>query len=159
MVEESKITFSKYVNDAGISDSLQAECLDSDILMLPPELKGSTYPEMTNDIYKFLQQELPEGLKINLPVEDDDYEETRFYEVITMVAVFLVTSIAIPIVVNILSHFFIKKMEKKKKKSLINFTFIVDDKDGNKSKKTTYEGNNEGFRDFLTHFPKISKKE
>ena len=159
MVEESKITFSKYVNDAGISDSLQAECLDSDILMLPPELKGSTYPEMTNDIYKFLQQELPEGLKINLPVEDDDYEETRFYEVITMVAVFLATSIALPIIVKILSHFIIKKMEKKKKKSLINFTFIVDDKDGNKSKKITYEGNNEGFQDFMTHISKISKKE
>lgn len=159
MVEESEICFSKYVNDARISDSLRAECLDSDILMLPPQLNGSTYPEMTNEIYKFLQQELPKEMKINLPVEDDNYEETRFYEVMTMVAVFLVTRIAIPIVVEILTHFIIKKIEKKEEKPLINFTFIVDDKDGNKSKKITYEGNTEGFRDFMTNIHKISKKE
>jgi len=159
MFEESEINFSKYVKEGRISNSLRTDCLNSDILMLPPQLKGSTYPEMTNDIYKFLQQELPERIKINIPVEDDNYEETRFYEVVTLDAVFLVTSIAIPILVEILAHFIIKKIEKRKEKPQINFTFIVDDKDGNKSKKITYKGNTEGFHDFITNIHKISKKE
>ena len=78
-IEEINLTFDKYLRELDITDDLKLKCNEAEILLLPPNLEGNTYPEITGDLFQYLKNNLPAEVKIELPVEDENYGETRFY--------------------------------------------------------------------------------
>ncbi len=156
-IEEINLTFEKYLSELDITDDLKLKCNEAEILLLPPNLEGNTYPEITGDLFQYLKNNLPAEVKIELPVEDENYGETRFYgEPISIIATFFIKNIAIPILVEVLAHFIIKKLKSRKnKKEKVKFIFIVESNKVNKSKKVEFIGDKESFADLMSNSERI----
>lgn len=105
-----------YKANADVSSELQVLIESSDVLLVPwsniREGVEKSFPKHTLEFYQFLQDNLPENLNFEACIEDSDFREVYFHNKLLRVATVVVTYLAAPIVVNVISDY-IKEMKSK----------------------------------------------
>jgi hypothetical protein len=132
-ITDSKDSFDNWISRDFIPESMKADLSTASILILPFEnLRPNTppvFPIGTEDIFRFFKENL-KGATIDICISDSDYQEFAFYSDYKRLGNFMVTTVAVPIFVTVLSAFvydkYIKEDETKPQIQIIdNSTQII----------------------------------
>ena len=122
-----------------------AELRTSGVIIVPhdswPGHDGPLFPQGTIELAEFLRDELPEDVKVTVPVSEDKYEEIGLYSGLVVIGTVLVMGVVLPVVANVLAHFITKKLESRSfrpQETDVRLTLIVCDEDH--SLEFHYEG-------------------
>lgn len=142
VVEKSDLSFNTWLAKPYISDALRQQLSQSDILLLPLEnaREGTAivFPIGTDEIFSYLKQNSPDDVCVDILVEDSDYKEIALFSDLLILGGFFVTSIAAPILVNLVSDYLIKKKLPQGTASQIKIEMLIGSHE--KTTRLYYEG-------------------
>lgn len=99
------------------------------------------FPVMTEELYAFIKEKCSD---VEICIEDDEYKELALHADLITIATFFVTSVALPVLVNLLAEYIKDKIVRPGQDRAIRISIVKHNK-GKKSKKFTYEGKPEFF--------------
>ena len=112
-----------------IGPAVGASLKASDIVIVPYEgfrdFEGPVFPAGTEELYASLTEELPDGLKLDLAVEDEDYREVALHHDVVTVATFLVKNVVAPLAVMLIGAFLKKQLGNRFGQSRVKTSIIV----------------------------------
>ncbi len=154
-VKNSNENFITWSEKDYISAKLKELIIDSNILIVPVEnfreIKEPVFPQRTEELFKYLQTELPEQVKVEIAIEDDEYQELALYHDLVDIGNFIVTIIALPFLVSILANYVtMKSFDKKGDDIKLTLTTV----EGDISRTIIYEGK---ATDFIASSEEIKK--
>lgn len=136
-----------------ITEDLETALLDADIVLVPAESPYSplAFPAGTMELYQYFKEQL-KG-KVGICINEDEYNEIELNSRVLRLGKFIVTSIAIPLFIGILSNYIYSKLssptevaipEPNKPEYLepttVTFSVIVNDSISGQIKEFNYEG-------------------
>lgn len=149
-IEESSTTFDSIKNKHFYPTEFNEEIQSADIVILPSNEKDVLFPEITTELFKFLSDN--NSIHASISISDDEYKKIEKHCDWIELGVFLVTSIALPIVINLFSNFLydkLKTLNKKDDEVTADVEIIVEETKAKKSKKIIYKGPVNGIKDAL----------
>jgi len=139
--------FDYWINQSFITDELKNELKNADILLIPQigfrDIDIPVFPVKTEELFTFLRKKSSD-VKIDICIEDKDYRELALHYDLITIGAFVVTSIALPVLVNLLSDYIKSKISLNSGR-VIKVSLIVENKKEKTSKKISYEGKPENF--------------
>lgn len=152
---ESTISFGSVLADSKLPNDILADIQQSNLLLIPyTNFRGKDgvfFPETTTEFFDYLQENSPANVIPDIMASDEDYSKLELHSALVTVASFIVTAVALPIAVNLVSDFLhdlCQKHSRKPDELSAEVNIYVDMKD--KSTKITYKGPVSGIRDSLT---------
>ena len=86
-VVPSELDFEQHLN--ALSPAIQSSARSAAVLLLPTsfgnEHPGGCFPESTPDVFRYLRENLPEGVTVEAAVDDEDYAEYSFWSSIEII--------------------------------------------------------------------------
>lgn len=155
IIEESFITFDSIKNKPFYCMEIDEEIQSADMVVLPSNEKDVLFPEVTTELFKYLCDS--NSIRISVPVSDNDYKKIEKHCDLIELGVFLVSSVVLPIAINLLSNFLYDKLKifnKKDDEVNANVEIIVEETKTKKSKIIKYKGPVSGVKDTLTNASK-----
>ena len=161
-------SFETWITKPYINAELRPSLRKADLLIVPREkirnLQGPVFPAGTEDLYFFLKEKLPD-YHPEICISDEQYQEYAFHGVMLIIGGFIVTVLAAPIFVNVVSEYINKQLALKSEpgKSVdVKFEMSIIESDGT-AKKIKYDGPAEQFQQLMekevaVSRPKNSKK-
>ena len=147
VINDSEENFETWVDREFISDDLRKQLRKADILIVPTESFNRpgvpVFPEKTDELFDFLKRDLPEGLDVDICIEDGDYKGLALYADLVIIPSFVVMYIVLPILLNLVSNYIYQKISKPESRN-IKTTITVVNENG-QSKNLSYEGPVDGF--------------
>lgn len=141
--------FETWINKDFISEELRVQLRKSDILLIPVEgfhdLTYPVFPVKTEELINYLRKNSPEDLHVDICIEDKDYKEVALHSDLVILSSFIVSSVALPILINLVSTYLSKKLLKPEKTNIkVSITVVNKDR---KSKNLMYEGSVGNFKE------------
>jgi len=100
-----------------LDDALQSAVRSAAVVLLPSTghagAEVSYFPSDTPALLQLLQQELPEGVRVEAAVDEDAYQELALHGIVMTLATVACTSVVLPIVKDLLAKFIERKISKK----------------------------------------------
>lgn len=153
IINKTEENFDTWINKKFITDNIRPQLLSKDILLIPDEgfrgLDSPVFPVRTEDVFNYLKKQLPEDLSIDICIEDKDYKEVALHADLTIISTAIVTAIALPVLVNVLSTYINNKLFKPESSNVKMSIIVI--KDDSNAFKVDYEGP-------AKDFSKISEK-
>ena len=149
-IEESFISFKSIKSKSYYPLEFDDEIQSSDIVILPYNEIDVLFPEVTTELYKFLKES--DKIRTSISISDEEYKKVEKHFDWIELGLFLVTSVAFPIVTGLLSNFLydkLKTLNKKDDEVAADIEIIVEETKTKKSKKITYKGPVKEMKDFL----------
>lgn len=134
-ITDSNENFSTWLTKEFVTDELRESISKASILIVPFENLRDTpkpiFPIGTEEILRYFKEKLPVEHPIDICITDEDYQEFAFYSDYKRLGHFVITAVAIPVFVGVLSPFiydrYIKQDESKPQIQIIdNSTTNVD---------------------------------
>lgn len=122
--------FETWIAKDFVTDELRESLSKASILIVPFDNLRDTpkpiFPIGTEDILRYFKEKAPNEFYVDICITDEDYQEFAFYSDYKRLGHFVITAVAIPVFVGILSPFiydrYIKKDETKPQIQIINNT-------------------------------------
>jgi hypothetical protein len=153
IVEDTNENFEYWLNQPFISEKLKNEIRKSEILLVPQiGFRGLDYPVFpvkTEELFTYLRGKHDGGEKVEICVENENYKEVALHCDLIVIGSFIVTSVAVPILVNLLSSYIKEKLDKRGSESVIKVSLTIENKKKRLSKKITYEGKPDNFNETI----------
>lgn len=115
-ISESNFSIDELVNELGVSENVAAEVRGSDLVMIPMqgfrERPGPLFPNMSEEVFAYLNQHKPDSLTIGVCVEDDNYKEVILHSALIRLATFVGSSVVLPILTGLISNYIWSKFDK-----------------------------------------------
>jgi hypothetical protein len=96
-----------------VDDKLRAQLQSADILIVPnegfAEYKGPLFPVGTEGVYTYMKKNAPAGVNVDICVDDDKYKELALHFDWLIIPLFVVTALAAPTAVNLVSAYLKKR--------------------------------------------------
>lgn len=144
IIEESTDSFSSWLARPYISDQLKKQLAKANVLILPTEgfrdKPEPLFPEGTEGLFSYFQDNKNESLHIDILVEDEEYKEYALHYDLVNIGVFLVVNIITPIFTGLLTNYIQNKLGSKVNKSDITVELIVVDNMKMKATRLQYQG-------------------
>jgi len=109
IITDSSETFDTWLSKEFITEDLKESLSKASILMVPfEELRENTgplFPMGTEEILRYFKANAPEECVIDICISDEDYQEFAFYNDYKRLGNFILTAVAIPVFVGILSPY------------------------------------------------------
>jgi hypothetical protein len=156
VIEKSEASFDAWLTKSCISDQLRQQLSKSNVLLLPQEDfrqgTGITFPLGTDEFFRYLRENAPEDIKVDILIEDSDYKEIAlFSDLLIILGSFFVTSIVAPIFVNLVSDYLIKKKLPRKTINQVRIEILIEGDQG--TTRVFYEGSISDF--YKTVYPVV----
>lgn len=104
------------------------------------------FPETTREFFDYLKANAPDDLIPEVAVDDDDFQEIELHDITIIIPSFIVTSIMLPIAINLVSNFIQKIIDKRaQKKANAKLEIVISEK----NKKIKYDGPAGEMKDIL----------
>ena len=153
VIKDTPEDFETWINKDFISPELRVQLRKSDILLIPTEgfrdLTYPVFPVKTEELFNYLRKNSPEDINIDICIEDKDYREVALHSDLVILSSFIVSSVALPILINLISTYLSQKLLKPEKTN-VKVSITVVNKDG-ESKNLSYEGS-------VDHFKEVANK-
>jgi hypothetical protein len=142
VIKETDVNFETWVNKKFITDNIRQQLSNKDVLIVPSEgfrdLKFPVFPVKTEEVFNFLKKEFPKDVSVDICIEDKDYKEVALHADLVIISTFIVTSVALPVLINVLSSYISKKLFKPESAN-VRVAITAVKKDGN-AFNIEYEG-------------------
>ena len=139
---ESKDNFETWIDRRYISKSLKRELKKANVLIVPTEgFRDESiiaFPVKTDELFRFMTKRAPEGVIVDLCIEDDDYKELGLHGADIWLGTFFIKNVVLPIFCSIVAAYIYDKA-KENKVSKVSLKFIVEKKDGTTT-SVSYDG-------------------
>ncbi len=125
---------------------LRDAILSSDILLLPYEgfrdYQGLVFPVNTEELFAQLKETLPDNIRIDVAVSDDDYVELSLRSDLLHIADILVEYVLAPILVAFLADYIKNRLRRRYDQTNVKTSFFIEDvgKTTRKTVRVSYEG-------------------
>jgi len=146
-ITDSSITFDTVLEKPYAPVDVLDELKEANLLIIPNENSGRSndpvFPETTLDFYEYLKDNAPEVIKPEILASDDDFKILELHSAVLIVASFIVTSVMLPIAVNLVSSYIYDKAKKYHRNNEdlnAEVNIIAEKKKGKKSIKISYKG-------------------
>jgi hypothetical protein len=140
-VVEVQDSFENWANRPYIADELRPQLAKSNLLILPTEqfreIDYPVFPKGTEDLFVFLKENSPSTVHPEICINDEDYKELALHSALLIAGGFLLTSIIVPVVVNLISEYLKAKATSKDDRVNIQLTVI---ENNGRAFKIKYEG-------------------
>lgn len=142
-VMESTITLDSARRSPWLDPELRDRLNRADLILLPwpgfRDWSKPVFPEQTEELYRFLRDGAPDSVTVELALRDEDYVEVSLrHEFITLPEV-VVTLIAAPVAVNLISDWLREFLRKRHDAAEVKFKMSIDMSDGS-ARSIEYEG-------------------
>ncbi|MFA5858674.1 MAG: hypothetical protein WC955_06375 [Elusimicrobiota bacterium] len=148
IVEESKETFSTWIDRPYIPNELKTQLFKANVLIVPREgfreHSEPVFPTGTEELLNFLRDNMDKGIVPDICSTDQDYREFALHDTWIIIGSFIVTSIVAPIIVDLISEYIKKRWTSKENHTNIKVELTVVEKDGHAS-RLLYEGSANDF--------------
>ena len=148
-VSDSAATFEEIYKKPYIPKEYEQDIRNADILFLPQEKfrdrDVNSFPECTREFYSYFSDQIKgEVFNVEICASDEDFQRLELHDEVINIPLILLTSTALPIVVNLISSFLYDKLKNRNKSDAdANIELIVEKK--GKSKTIHYKGSISGF--------------
>ena len=126
----------------------------ADILVTPTEwyqnTPGPVFPVDTPDLFQYLQEHAPRGIGVEICAPEDDYREFAMYSALVIVGGFIVTGVAAPILVNLVSEYLKRRLGSRASSTEVKTEVVVRDERGTASVRLRYKGPVDEFQKRMT---------
>ena len=113
---------------------------------------GPIFPEGTVGFYRFLRDEAPSGIQVEIAVEECEYQEVVLHSDIIRLATLSLEYVLLPVAASLIANYLFSILRNRSKDAEIRLSLIVTERH-NQSKKTvrlSYEGPARAFEKVLT---------
>jgi hypothetical protein len=159
-IENTNEDFNYWINRPYISQETKLNLENADILIVPVEgirdIEYPLFPVKTEDVLSYFRKNLDEKTAIDICIEEKDYKELALHYDLINIATFIVSSVVLPMFVNILSSYIDERIKNNSDRA-IRVSFIVQKKSSD-SIKVTYEGKPEYFRNTIESIKEIKEE-
>lgn len=133
------------------------EIKEANVLLIPNYVKrenveGYLFPESTQEFLEYLKDNASDDLRPDIAIDDDDFKKLELHSATITVATFVVTSVALPLMISLLANFLYdktKEMHREKKDVSAKVNIITTEDLCKKSKMISYEGPVSGIEEAL----------
>jgi len=143
IVEESKETFTSWINRPYIPQELRGQLANANVLIVPiegfREHPSPVFPVDTEEFLNYLRDNSDKGIHVDICITDEDYRELALHDALIIIGSLVVTSIVGPIIADLISEYIKKRWMTKEDKAKIKVELTVVEKDGRAS-RLLYEG-------------------
>lgn len=109
IINDTSESFETWINKDYIDKELKSIISKASILIVPfedlRESVGPVFPSDTESVLYFFQKNLPQDILIDICISDSDYQTFKFNNHYRKIGKFVVTSVVIPVFINILSEY------------------------------------------------------
>lgn len=145
ITENSTDNFDTWINKPFIPDELKKQLRSASVLIIPREgfreHSGLMFPVGTEELFHFLKNNSNGDITVDICISDKDYHELALHDAFLILGAFVVTNIALPIVVNLISTYITNRNNVNRR---IKVEFTVVENNG-RSTHFLYEGSAEDF--------------
>lgn len=142
-LEDTHENFENWLHKSYISSSLREQIRKAQIHFVPIEnfrdKSQPVFPVKTEELLTYFRTHVENKNFVDICIEDKDYCELALHADSMTLGSFIITAIAVPIFVNIISSYIFEKLGKKQKNSNIKIAITVVIQTG-ESKKFEFEG-------------------
>jgi len=143
-VDEISDNSESLINAVPISEELKVKLLKTPIIVYPQSgfrnFNEPLFPQGTEEIYRYLQTNLPPNTPIDICIEDNDYFELALHADLKRIGIFIVASVVLPIFLGVVSSYINNKILSTSKDDDISISIIITETECSTSKKIFYEG-------------------
>jgi len=129
-----------------VGPELAPQLRNAAILLVPREgfreHAGPVFPAQTEVLLEFLKTKAPAGLGVDICIKDDEYHELALHHDELSLATIFVTSVLLPVVVDLVSEYLKTRVLTRKKGAQLRIRFLTQDTAADKTHVTAwdYEG-------------------
>ena len=154
-VKPSDKTFQAVIQREYIGKELQENLLNANVLVVPNEGYGDRtdlvyFPSGTTDLYQFLQERQTEDFRIGVCIEDKDFKEVALHADCLIIAQFVVSSIVVPLLVDLLAEYITQQLGKRRDETNVKSKLTIVDEQNGRQYEYSYEGPAAEYRDVMT---------
>jgi hypothetical protein len=142
-VRDSSISRKYLIGRPWVEAALQASLSAADVVFVPWEqfrdIEQPVFPSGTIELFRALQDSDVAPLTSEIAVPDELYSEVALHADIIFLPTLLVSSVVVPVAVNLISEWLKKRLLERAKDADVKFEMIVENPDGF-AKSVRYEG-------------------
>jgi len=143
--ETSDETIESWSKRSYIGRELQGKLETSDALIIPNEGYGENpdvyyFPEGTEHLVSFLQNNNEGDQYIDICIEEDDYKELAQHADLLIIAGAIATTVFAPILVNLISEYIKKRLGRRASNTTVKTSLTISKTNEGKSIRLNYEG-------------------
>lgn len=153
-VEESDYTFDYWLNKPYIGNELKENLKKANLLLVPFEnFRNNPEPVFmagSDSLLEFLLKNKTPELHPDICIEDQNYRELRLHDITIVLGAFVVTSIAAPVLADLISEY-LKRLifkEKDESKIIVDFEMHINEP-GKVTKRIRYKGPEKSFKEVI----------
>lgn len=159
-ITDSSENFETWINRSYISEDLRHDLREADILLIPQEgireRETRIFPVKTEEFFNFLKKNLPSEYSVNICIEEDEYKELAYHSELAILAGLVVSYVALPILINLLTDYISSKILRPKEKNNIKLSLTIVYPDRT-SKNLEYEGDANKFLEIMRDIDSIKE--
>lgn len=156
-VKDCSETFETIYEKEYFPKKLLDEIKEANVLLIPDYVKREdkkryVFPECTQEFLEYVKDNASDNLRPDIAIDDEGFNKLELHSAAITIATFVVTSIALPMMINLVSNFLYdqaKKMHREKKDVSAKVNIITTEESGKKSKMISYEGPVSGIEEAL----------
>lgn len=156
IVKDCSETFETIYEKEYFPKELTEEIKQANVLLIPDHIKredkeGYVFPECTQEFLEYVKDNGSDNLIPDIAINDGDFKKLELHSASITIATFVVTSIVLPIMINLVSNYLYDQAKKmhRDKKDVSARVNIITTEDGKKSKMISYEGPVNGIEEAL----------
>lgn len=156
IVKDCSETFETIYEKEYFPKELMDEIKQANVLLIPDHVKrenkeGYVFPECTQEFLEYLKDNGSDNLIPDIAINDEDFQKLELHSAAITIATFVVTSIVLPMMINLVSNYLYDQAKKmhRDKKDVSARVNIITTEDGKKSKMISYEGPVSGIEEAL----------
>lgn len=146
--EKSSITFETILSNFSSNFELKEQLSESNVLIISSKYEGKydVFPVGTVELYRYLQENSTDRIKVDIATRDDEYLELAQHSALIELATIVVSEIIAPILLGLITNYIYDKLNSKG--SRIKSEIIIVSNDGS-SISVKYNGPMEEYHDTL----------
>ena len=143
--------FEYWASRNSLSPFTRDALLNAKIVLVPHENFGEqvlpVFPDNTTELFRSLREQAPEGITVEIAVEDKDYREVALHSELVRLATILVQWIVAPVAVGLLVEYLKTSLGPRFSQSQVEMSLIVEQecRNGRRAFQLNYKGPAESF--------------
>ena len=160
-VGPSEEDFETWAGREYLSEETSESVKSASVLIVPVEgfrdVSQPLFAQRSDELFAFLKENLPPEHKVEICVEDEDYQEVALHFDLFDLGQLVLTAVAVPVVVKLIADYVSRKVFAAKEDKAVKISLTVVNDKG--SKTVTYEGLAKNFPPSVEEIKKLCLEE
>ncbi len=149
-IEQTDKGFAYWLARPFLTEDTRAKLQKAEAILIPREgfrdQEIPVFPVRTEEMFQFVRDELAGKLNVDIAIEDSEYKELALHSALLIIGGFVVTALAAPLVVNVVSEYLNRRLfnapGSDPDKTVVRFELTIEDRVGDATRRmqVKYDG-------------------